>query len=208
MAWVSKSEGLDFKRKLFCEEYAALGFKQAFQAAINAGFASKSSRSKASQLLDEPAVEAYVEELKTLRLHDAQIRAEDLIIELKAVAFSNGSDFAEIRTVIEPKEEGGEIHHREVVFKPFNELPPHKLKAVAEVGERRTKWGSQVYVRTHDKLGAIRQLREMGGFTAPTEINQNINAQVKAETTVHCLKRKHRRPNNESNENPFSEHSN
>jgi phage terminase small subunit len=199
MAWVSKSEGLDFKRKLFCQEYAALGFKQAFQAAINAGFAAKSARSKASQLLTEEGVDAYVEELKSARLVDAEIRGEDLITELKAVAFSNGSDFAEIREVKETTtEEGAQIINREVTFFAFDSLPPWKLKAIAEVGERRTKYGNQVYVRTHDKLGAIRQLREMAGLTAPKEVNQNINAQVTAETTSYSLKRKHRRLDNDT----------
>lgn len=187
MAWVSPSTRISIRKKLFCEEYAAEGFKNASAAAKKAGVSAKASASTASQWLDEEDVAGYVKELAEARFYDAKIRSEDLIEELKAVAFGRITDFACIRTVVTPTEEGAEIHHREVVFTAFDQLPDHKLKALSEVGERRTKWGSQVYVRTHSKLDAIKQLREIEGIAAP------IKHTVEADVTSYSLKRKHRR---------------
>lgn len=194
MAWVSAKSRINNQRALFCEEYAALGFNNASQAAKNAGVTDKSSAARASQFLAEPDVQAYVKELAEARFYDAKIRSEDLIRELKAVAFGQMSDFARIQTVSSTTPEGAEILNREVVFTPHDELPDYKLKALGEVGERRTKYGTIVYAKMHGgKLEAIRQLREIEAKIVPGATG-NVNVNIKSETTKFSLKRKHRRP--------------
>jgi phage terminase small subunit len=202
MAWVSAGKKLDIKRKLFCEEYAALGFSNASEAMRKIGNTTKRAGITACEWLAEDDVAAYVKELAEARLYDAEIRSEDLIEELKAVAFGRVTDFAQIKTVADKTEEGATILNREVVFTPFDELPEHKLKALGEVGERRTKWGTQVYVKTHSgKLDAIRQLREIQAKIVPGAPDQtNIN--IKSEATNYSLKRKHRRPPSDDSSKP------
>jgi phage terminase small subunit len=194
MAWVSASTKLDPKRLLFCNEYAAQGFRNASEAAEKVGIKPRSAASMACQWLKEADVAAYVAELVDARLYDAEIRSNDLIQELKAVAFGRVTDFAKIVTVTDDTEEGAKVLNREVVFTPFEDLPEHKLKALGEVGERRTKWGTQVYVKTHaGKLDAIRQLREIQAKVIPDPAG-NLTSTVKSESTNFSLKRKHRRP--------------
>jgi phage terminase small subunit len=204
MAWVSAGTKLDNRRRLFCEEYAALGFTNGSEAARNVGISAKSCRVRASEYLTEPDVQAYVKELAEARFYDAEIRSEDLIRELKAVAFGQMADFAQIKTVTTKTEEGAEILNREVVFTPFDELPAHKLKAIGEVGERRSKWGTQVYAKLHGgKLEAIRQLREIEAKIVPGAPNQT-NIDIKSQTTNYSLKRKHRRPDADEPNSPNS----
>jgi phage terminase small subunit len=202
MAWVSAGEKLEIKKQLFCMEYAALGFKNASEAMRNSGNKGKRSGILASEWLAEEDVKAYVKELAEARLYDAEIRSDDIIRELKAVAFGQMADFAIIKTVSTKTPEGAEILNREVVFTPFDELPEHKLKALGEVGERRTKYGTIVYAKLQGgKLEAIRQLREIQAKIVPGAPDQT-NISVKSQSTNYSLKRKHRRPESDGNSSP------
>jgi phage terminase small subunit len=201
MAWVSAGEKLDIKRRLFCQEYAALGFVNASEAMRKTGNNTKRAGITASEWLAEADVAAYVAELAEARLYDAEIRSDDLIRELKAVAFGQMADFAIIKTVSNKTPEGAEILNREVVFTPFDELPKHKLKALGEVGERRTKYGTIVYAKLQGgKLEAIRQLREIQAKIVPGQPG-DVTVNVKSETTKYSLKRKHRRPDSDDQHN-------
>lgn len=56
--------GLNTQRKLFIEEHIRLRFKNATQAAINAGYSEKSAQSQASQILKDANVIKYLETRK------------------------------------------------------------------------------------------------------------------------------------------------
>lgn len=53
------------QRKLFVNEYIKLKFKNAKQAAINAGYSPKTAQSQASQLLKDPNVLEYLNKRKS-----------------------------------------------------------------------------------------------------------------------------------------------
>lgn len=70
------------QQKVFIEEYLKLRKKNQRQAAINAGYSSKSADSQASQLLKNPKVIAYLEEREKLLEQD--LRREFLFDALEA----------------------------------------------------------------------------------------------------------------------------
>lgn len=55
---------LNEQRKLFIDEYIKLRCKNAKQAAINAGYSQKSAQSQASQILNDPNVQEYLQQRK------------------------------------------------------------------------------------------------------------------------------------------------
>ena len=55
---------LNEQRKLFVDEYIKLRCKNAKQAAINAGYSQKSAQSQASQILNDPNVQEYLQQRK------------------------------------------------------------------------------------------------------------------------------------------------
>lgn len=56
---------LNEQRKLFVDEYIRLRCKNAKQAAINAGYSQKSAQSQASQILNDPNVQEYLQQRKS-----------------------------------------------------------------------------------------------------------------------------------------------
>lgn len=56
---------LNEQRKLFVDEYIKLRCKNAKQAAINAGYSQKSAQSQASQILNDPNVQEYLQQRKS-----------------------------------------------------------------------------------------------------------------------------------------------
>ncbi len=55
---------LNDQRKLFVDEYIRLRCKNGKQAAINAGYSPKSAQSQASQILNDPNVQEYLQQRK------------------------------------------------------------------------------------------------------------------------------------------------
>ena len=53
---------LNEQRKMFIDEYIKLRCKNAKQAAINAGYSQKSAQSQASQILNDPNVQEYLQQ--------------------------------------------------------------------------------------------------------------------------------------------------
>ncbi len=139
------------KQTRFCQEYVVN--LNATQAAIKAGYGKYSAATTALHLLEKPAIQAYVNELKQdigLRL---QIRADKVVEELACLAFANLLEF------VTP----------EMKLKDFSVMPPEKFAAIESFSITETEWPgghkTTASVKLHDKIRALEKLgRHLGIF--------------------------------------------
>lgn len=96
---------------------------------------------RASELFNNSEVRARYDEIIAKANEKVEIRAEDILRELKAIAFSNGSDYAEIK-------------NNKLLFKNTSELDEDKKKAISTI--KQTREGKSI--ETYDKLKAIDML--------------------------------------------------
>lgn len=96
---------------------------------------------KAWELFSRVEIKDRYKELIDKANQKVEVKAEDILRELKSIAFANGADFAEIKG-------------SKVIFKNTNLLDDDKKRAIASI--KKTKNGKQV--DTYDKLKAIELL--------------------------------------------------
>ena len=101
----------------------------------------KSIYEKASKLMAQDNIRSRYNELIEKANEKVEIKAEDILRELKAIAFSNGSDYAEIK-------------NNKLLFKNTSELDEDKKKAISTI--KQTREGKSI--ETYDKLKAIDML--------------------------------------------------
>lgn len=104
-----------------------------------------SERTLASELLAKPLVKTYVNLRTEQALIPYQQRAERVLQELNHVAFANMLDFAEWN------EEG-------VNLKKSGDLTREQGAAVLQVTQMRTRHGTSVNLKLHDKVEALTRL--------------------------------------------------
>lgn len=97
--------------------------------------------SKASRLFKNREVRARYNQLIEKAANRAVIKREDILAELKAIAFANGTDFAKIK--------GNSVY-----VKDTDEIDEDKKKAISCIKE--TKYG--IDIETHDKMKALETL--------------------------------------------------
>lgn len=113
----------------YCKSYNAKNMKRA------------SIDQKAWELFSKVEIKARYKELIDKANEKVEVKAEDILRELKSIAFANGSDFAEIKG-------------NRVIFRNTDLLDDDKKRAIASI--KKTKNGKQV--DTYDKLKAIELL--------------------------------------------------
>lgn len=101
----------------------------------------KSIYEKASKLMAQSNIRSRYNELIEKANEKVEVKAEDILRELKAIAFSNGSDYAQIKN--------GKLY-----FKNTEDLSDEKKKAISCI--KKTKDSKQI--ETYDKLKAIDML--------------------------------------------------
>lgn len=139
------------KQKTFCEEYV-IDFNGQ-RAATAAGWAEKTARVTASQLLTNPNIQAYIAELLEKRSKRTEVTADQVVTELAKLAFSNMGDFVNVR-------DGS------VTITDFADLTRDQLACIAEVSETTTKDGGTVKFKLHDKTKNLELLgRHLAMFT-------------------------------------------
>ena len=137
------------KQKCFCEEY--LVDLNATQAAIRAGYKSKTARSQGQRLLTNVNIQQYLQQLMDERSERTEITADRVLKELAAIAFSDRTELAQVGK------------HGEVNFTPTEQLPDEIKKIIA--GIENGKYGTKV--TTYDKVKALELLgKHLGLFTS------------------------------------------
>ena len=137
------------KQKLFITEY--LVDLNATQAAIRAGYSKKTAPWIGAENLKKPQIQAEIQARQEKIQDKLEISQERIIQELAAIAFANGSDFAEVI-------ESGDF--QSVKFKATEKLPAEKRSAISSI-----KSGSAgMEVKTYDKLRAMELLGKYLGY--------------------------------------------
>lgn len=152
------------KQRRFVQEY--LIDLNATAAARRSGYSEKTADRIGPELLGKPCVLAEIQAAIELRERRTAITQDRVLAELAAVAFANGTDFAQIQ---------GNGH---VLFTPTDQLTAEKKRAVASIKEG--QFGTEV--KTYDKIKALELLgKHLGMFgdragAATQEVNNLLDA--------------------------------
>lgn len=180
----------------FCEEY--LVDLNATQAAIRAGYSKKTARIKGCQLLTKVNIQAEIQRLKDKRSQRTEITADNVVLELAKIAFSNIEDFLEV------------LENGEVTLKTFEFIEREKLAAIESIKISTTtnKDDSREYTTTqfklHSKLNALEQLgKHLGIFkeSAPHPEREKARRKLQEDERVALNRLARRRTVELSNEN-------
>ncbi len=143
------------KQARFVEEY--LLDLNATQAAVRAGYSPKTAKQQGQRLLTKVDVQAAVAEAQKARSERTNAEADEVVLELKRLAFSN------IRQYVEWGPDG-------VKLKDSTGLDDAASRCIAEVSETKSEKGGTVKFKLHDKRAALTDLmRHLGLF------NDNLN---------------------------------
>lgn len=85
---------LTAQKKRFAKEYII--DLNATQAAIRAGYSKKTSYSQGQRLLKDVEVQNYIQSLMDKRAKKVELKAEDVVEEIRKLAFGNATDYIEI----------------------------------------------------------------------------------------------------------------
>lgn len=148
------------KQQRFVDEY--LIDLNATQAAIRAGYSPKTADVQASRLLTNAKVTEAVSKAMKRRETRTEVTQDRVIEELAKIAFSDGSDFAEVvdEQVTDP-ETGQVTNTQQVHFTETKNLSKEKKAAISQI-----KYGKNgVEVTSYDKLRALELLgKHLGMF--------------------------------------------
>lgn len=152
------------RQRCFVQEY--LVDLNATRAAIRAGYSEKTSSRIGPELLGKPCIAAEISAAMALREARTAITQDRVLAELAAVAFANGTDFAQIQG------------NGRVLLTPTEQLSDDKKRAVASIKEG--QFGTEV--KTHDKIRALELLgKHMGLFSdAAASANRATNNLLEA----------------------------
>jgi phage terminase small subunit len=89
---MAKAKKLTPRKVKFCHEYVV--DRNAYQAAMRAGFAEKTAQKQSFALLKEPAVAALIEELSAKQMKRIEVTADMVIARLASIGFASVGDYA------------------------------------------------------------------------------------------------------------------
>lgn len=145
------------KQQRFVEEY--LVDLCATQAAIRAGYSSKTAGKIAYQLLAKPHIQAAIAAAKAARSERTEITQDMVLRELARIAFGD------LRDVMTWGPDG-------VTFKASNELTDDQAAMVAEISETTTQNGGSLKLKAHDKVRAMELLgKHLGTFIDRSKVD-------------------------------------
>lgn len=184
------------KQKRFCDEY--LIDLNATQAAIRAGYSTKTAEQTASRLLRNVKVQEYIAKRQKELSRSTEITQERVIKELALIAFSNNADYAH---VVEKKmqveaggalvdvldKDGKPVMYRTVEPVLTEELTEEQKRALAVIKKGR----DGLEVKSCDKVKALELLgKHLGIFT--DKIEANVNDTTRSELSELLAQRKAR----------------
>ncbi len=165
------------KQKLFADEYLIdLNATRAYKAVYKNCKSDEAAAVNANRLLRNAKVAEYIEQRMKDRERRTEITQDKVLNELAAIAFSNGSDFAQVvdepiiisgSYVMDP--DTGKLKTWDTVrITPTDQLPEDKKKAIAGI-----KMGKNgIEVATCDKVRALELLgRHLGMFKDKIELS-------------------------------------
>ncbi len=152
--------GLNPQQDQFCDEYLVdMDAGPAYLRAYPACRSKNSAAVAACRLLSMPRIQARIAELKAKRLRRIEVKQDNVIEELRRLAFSDLRDLAEWGP-------------GSLVLKNSVELAPEVTATVKKV--RFTKEG--ISIELHDKLQALLKLADHLGMVTKTKIIGDADA--------------------------------
>lgn len=146
---------LNHKQDRFCLEY--IKDQNATQAATRAGYSEKTAYSQGQRLLKNPEVQQHLAALRQQIMLESRVQVKSVVEELVKLAFTNLSD-------VLAASDGLKV-------KPFEELTPAQLAAIAEISETVNKYGTTRKVKMHSKLQALDMLmKHLGGYVTASDL--------------------------------------
>jgi len=137
------------------------------QSAIYAGYSEATAKQIAYNILQEPEVEDYLEELRGKSEQKHSISKDRWLSEIEAIGFSNIQDFIS---------QGNTV-------KDISMLPEEKAKAVGSIKKTVTEFDggskSTVEFKLHDKLNALDKIgRHFGYFEKDNDQSKPQNTNI------------------------------
>lgn len=177
------------KQKRFVIEYLKdFNGTRAYKEAYNCS--DEVARRSASRLLTNVDIQKAIQEQSKKQLEEAEISVNDIINELKAIAFSKGTDYAQIVTKITnegTEEEPKMIEYKTVELVDTKNLTENQKKAIACI--KTNKYG--ISVETYDKLKALELLgKHLNIFSENINLNDNSKSTSLLESINNQLKSK------------------
>lgn len=161
----AKAKKLTAQQQRFVDEY--LIDLNATQAAIRAGYSAKTAQEQSARLLSNVMVQDSVSKAVDRRSKETGITQKRVLVELARVAFGD------IRKVMSWGEDG-------VTLKESSELSDDDAAIVSEVSETITEKGSNLKLKTHDKLRALEMVgRHLGMFKDKVEVTGEGGGAIK-----------------------------
>jgi phage terminase small subunit len=158
--------GLTAKQKRLCEEYII--DLNGTQAAIRAGYSSRTANEQAARLLAKASAQEYIQKLKQDRSARTEITADRVLQELAAVAFAKIDDFIRVEQVtatvdLGEDQEGNPITdtrtYKAVEIFETDKVDQAKMPAIASIKQGR----DGIELKTHDKIKSLELLgRHLG----------------------------------------------
>lgn len=152
---------LTIKQEKFCNIYLEVGnATEAYRQAYDCGNMKYDTiKRKAIELLKNGTITATIEEKRTSLNEESNIRKQDILEELKAIAFSDIADYVEFDGI-------------SLSIKSFEKLPASQRKAIESIKKGR----HGIEIRLHGKNWSIDRICKMLGFDAPVIMEQRINS--------------------------------
>ena len=148
-------------------------------------------------VLNVPEIKEYIDERIKDRLERIEVTQDDVIQELAAVAFANGSEYAKVVTkpvmmktpdgdyVPALDSEGNQMYYQAVEITETDELSRRQIKAIS--GIKQGKNG--IELTTYDKVKALELLgRHLGMFKDKVEVSGNVNNPFEGLSTEQLLR--------------------
>ena len=186
------------KQIIFANEYlidlnGTRAYKEAYPHVKN----DNTAAAAATRLMNNPEVKDYIDKRIKDRLERIEVTQDDVIQELAAIAFANGSDYAKVVTkpvmiqtsagdyVPALDSEGNQMYYQAVEIEETEELTKRQIKAIS--GIKQGKNG--IELTTYDKVKALELLgKHLGIFKDKVEVSGNINNPFEGLTTEQLLR--------------------
>jgi phage terminase small subunit len=193
----TRSELKSAKQDLFVREYL-IDFNGT-QAAIRAGYAKRTAKNTAYELLEKPEVIAKIRELIEQRAEKAEITGEKVLKELARIGFSDIRKIMRWGTFVPPTEEGEPtVIESYVELLDSDQLADDDARAIAEVSKSAN---GVLKVKMYDKRGALVDLGRYIGLFAKRE-DKNKHRPAKAVIVPAKIKRDDTQPGQAEDQKP------
>lgn len=158
------------KQIRFVDEY--LVDLNATQAAIRAGYSTKTAHVTGTENLGKPRIAEEISRRQKDLQRRTEVTQERVVTELARVAFADATDYARVETRMIKKDDGAEVSYQTVTLKNTAELSPEQRAAISGI-----KQGANgIEVKLCDKIKALELLgRHIGMFNDKIEVKATVD---------------------------------